>query len=208
MKNKPSTYDAVRNHMLPGDIIAFSGKGRFSRIVKLATHCNVSHVGIVCETQVTGYDQFTIEIMEAVNEATDPDTALPITGVVRTRLSTKLRYYNGAAWWMPLSDMARQQFNTAASMRFLMSVIGRPYDMPQAIQSGLDLLDRTEVLTYAVEDYSEFFCSELCAAGLRAGGLIQYSNPSEMTPIDLCRLPIYSGIYFQLLGSTTEPIKL
>lgn len=44
-------YDRVRDRMQPGDIIAFSGKGNFSELIKWVTRSEVSHIGIVFESK-------------------------------------------------------------------------------------------------------------------------------------------------------------
>jgi hypothetical protein len=56
-------------------------------------------------------------------------------------------------------------------------------------------------LTHSKEDISRFFCSELVAAGLEAGGAIENLNCSEVTPMDLCTFSIYQGTYYQLKGA-------
>jgi hypothetical protein len=55
-------------------------------------------------------------------------------------------------------------------------------------------------ITRSEEDFSRFFCSELVAAGLEAGGAIQSLNASEVTPVDLCMFSIYEERYYQLKG--------
>lgn len=199
-------YQDIRKHIKPGDIIAFNGRGRFSRIVQLATGAPVSHIGIVCISLVQYYGHNTVEIMESVREGEDPETGEPITGVTRNRLSTRIANYDGRVWWLPLSDQSRATLDYTSAVRFLMSVMGRPYDLPQAILSAIDALDDfADKLTYAVEDYSALFCSELAAAALKAGGVLPQScNPSEVTPIDLCRMPIYFPAYSQLKGAPRD----
>lgn len=201
-------YIDIRSNMQTGDIIAFSGRARVSRLVQRATGSVVSHCGIVCHSAVSYYGHTTVELIESVKEAIHPETGQIITGVHRSRLSTRIRYYDGDIWWLPLSHATRQKLNYTAAISFLMSVIGRPYDVPQAILSAIDCLDNLPgKLTYACEDYSALFCSELAAGALKAGGAIPGShNPSEMTPIDLCRLPIYFREYYQIKGCDPRAI--
>ncbi len=209
MRIRAEQYKNIRRHMLPGDIIAFSGRSLFSRFVKLATRSEVSHVGIVCISDVCGNCGHTVEIMESVKEAVDPDTGQIITGVTRNRLSSRLRHYEGEMYWFQLSHDTRQALDIPAAVQFLMSVHGLPYDMPQAVLSALDLLDNFPLkLTYAVQDFSAFFCSELAAAALIAGGVLPSSvNASEMTPVDLLRQPVFFKHYYQLTGAH-KPLKL
>ncbi len=46
-----ANYQDIRAQIKPGDIIAFSGKGNFSEIIKWATKSEVSHVGVVYESK-------------------------------------------------------------------------------------------------------------------------------------------------------------
>lgn len=194
--------------MRPGDIIAFSGKALVSKLVKRATRSNISHIAIICHAVIADYGRITVEIMESVKEGQCRKTGRAVSGVTRNRLSTKISTYDGAIWWLPLSTETRARLNHPAAINFLMSVQGRPYDLPQAIQSAINTLDRLKIITYAAEDYSALFCSELAAAALKVGGVLSpTSNPSEMTPIDLIRLPIYHPNYYQLKGTQT-PITL
>jgi len=207
MQYQTASYQDVRPAMQPGDIIAFSGHSRFSRLIKLATDSNVTHIAIVCLSQVEHHGSTTVEIMESVKEDICPVTGLPVTGVTRNRMSTKLASYHGDVWWIPLSRQTRAKLDYSAAINFLMSVEGRPYDMPQAIQSGLDLLDPCDWVTHAVEDYSAFFCSELAAAALKYGGVLNPEfNPSESTPVDLIRLPVYGKNYYQIKGNPADII--
>lgn len=57
---------------------------------------------------------------------------------------------------------------------------------------------------YNIEDFSTFFCSELVAAGLEAGGAIKSINASEVTPIDLCMFSLYQPDYYQIKGKISE----
>lgn len=207
MQYQTASYQVIRSAMRPGDIIAFSGRTKFSRLIKLATNSNVTHVAIVCLSQVEYHGSVTVEIMESVKEEICHKTGQAITGVTRNRMSTRLAHYHGKIWWLPLSQQTRAKLNFSAAINFLMSVHGRPYDMPQAIQSALNTLDRFKIITYAAEDYSALFCSELAAGALKHGGILDAGfNPSETTPVDLVRLPVYDKYYYQLKGDTASII--
>ena len=117
-------------------------------------------------------------------------------------------------WWLPLKQEIRQKtFNKKAFFNFLFNQAKarKPYDMPQAIASALDTLDRSPLgkhsPTYNFEDFSKFFCSELVVAGLEIAGSVGSVNASEVTPIDLCRWAIYEPNYYQLKGDSTKTIK-
>lgn len=52
MPRKSAKYQSVREKMKPGDVIAFSGKGNFSEIIKWATCSSVSHVGVILQSKL------------------------------------------------------------------------------------------------------------------------------------------------------------
>ncbi|OPY67378.1 MAG: hypothetical protein A4E62_02291 [Syntrophorhabdus sp. PtaU1.Bin002] len=90
---------------------------------------------------------------------------------------------------------------------FLIHQERKEHDMPQAIKSALDALDKVSVMgntTRNTEDFSRFFSSELVAAGLEASGAISHVNASEVTPIDLCSFTLFGNDYFQLKGNRKE----
>ncbi|EHK6025206.1 hypothetical protein HYO33_03045 [Vibrio parahaemolyticus] len=202
------SYSEARIKMKPGDVIAFGGKGEFSEIIKLATFSDVSHVGVILQTQVKddSDDHFFNQIIES--------TSLNgFNGVNISRFSDRLNTYEGELWWLPLGDDVRLKLNAKIFYDFLFNQAkGRKgYDMPQAIKSALDALDKLPLVghgpTYNKEDFSKFFCSELVAAGLEVGGAVATVNASEVTPIDLCMWKIFSGTYYQLKGDKNKKIK-
>jgi len=200
MARKVATYRKIRGKMKPGDIIAFSGKGHFSEIIKWATRASVSHVGIILQSKLligeTPQDGFFNQIIES--------TSLNgFSGVSITRLSDRVAKYSGEMWWLPLSDNARARLKGKEFYDFLLHQKRKKYDMPQAVKSALDALDNVPLLgkiTHNVEDFSRFFCSELAVAGLETGGVISSINASEVTPIDLCKFSLYAENYYQLKG--------
>lgn len=197
------TYQEARKLMKPGDVLAFGGKGHCSELIKLATFSTVSHVGIVLQTQVL--DDQTSRFFNQVIEATSD-------GVGISRLSDMLSHYDGEVWWLPLKkDIRNQSFDTKAFFDFLFLQNRKPYDMPQAVKSAVDLLDD---LPFDIrgpsnnkEDFSKFFCSELVAAGLEKAGVTGNINASEVTPIDLCRWNIYEENYYQIKGDMSKKIS-
>jgi len=211
MALKKAQYTEVRPKMLPGDIIAFSGKGNFSELIKWATRSEVSHVGIVYESKVLFPDGpqpgHVVDVMESTTLHENPETGERLAGVQRNRLSLRVKYYEGMMWWLPLSEESRAKLDLKAFMDFLLHSEGKKYDMPQAIKSALDGMDSVSVLnlmTYNQEDFSAFFCSELATAALEAGGVIGKINSSEVTPIDLCSFEIYSKDHYQIKGKKTK----
>lgn len=196
------TYEEARDKMQPGDVIAFSGKGNVSEVIKLFTKSEVSHVGVVYKTKQVN-DASPNRYMNTLMESTSLEG---FSGVVMTRLSDRIREYDGNLWWLPLSQASRSQMDSMKFFDFLVKQEGKAYDTKQAIKSALDALDDIPFLrdaTYNKEDFSKFFCSELVAAALEDAGVINNINSSEVTPIDLCSFNIYDTNYYQLKGSDT-----
>lgn len=211
MGHKLVDYKEIRGRMNPGDIIAFSGKGHFSEIIKWATRAAVSHVGIVFESKILFGDEAqpgkVVDIFESTTLHEDPVTGKKISGVQKNRMSDRVKFYDGDIWWLPLSRKARAELDLRKFANFLMHQDDKEYDMPQAVKSALDALDKVPLLgktTYNSEDFSAFFCSELATAALEAGGVIKKINASEVTPIDLCRYNIFGETYYQIKGGKKE----
>lgn len=200
MPLKTAKYADVRNEMQPGDIIAFSGKGHFSEIIKWATRSSVSHVGIILQSKLLIGDTPQQGFFNQIIESTSLNG---FSGVTISRLSDRVDMYEGEMWWLPLKKEVRAKMDFQKFYSFLLHQERREYDMPQAVKSALDETDKIPLLgkaTYNIEDFSRFFCSELAAAGLEAGGAIKSLNASEVTPVDLCMFSIYDGDYHQIKG--------
>lgn len=197
-------YQDARSKMKAGDVIAFSGKGNFSEIIKWATRAPVSHVGVVLQSKLMIDGDPQAGIFNQIIESTSLNG---FSGVTISRLSDRLATYDGEIWWLPLSQSVWNAMDKATFYNFLIHQERKEYDMPQAIKSALDALDNVPVLgnaTHNIEDFSRFFCSELVAAGLEAGGAISRINASEVTPIDLCSFALYEDDYYQLKGNRKE----
>ena len=196
------SYEEARNLMQPGDVIAFSGKGNISELVKMVTLADVSHVGVILQTKVV--DDETGRFFNQVIEST---TLKGCKGVRISRLSDYLRTYEGEVWWLPLDKKIRECcFNQKEFYDFLFQQNGKPYDTLQAINSAVDVLDWLGA-TLNQEDFSKFFCSELVAAAFEQAGAVGPVNASEVTPIDLCRWRIYEDTYYQIQGDPRKSIS-
>ena len=201
-------YEDARPSMQPGDVIAFGGKGHFSEIIKFATFSDVSHVGVILQTNIQDDDEDRF-----FNQIIESTSLNGFNGVNISRFSDRLDTYEGELWWLPLSKKTRKTFNQKEFYNFLFKQarLRKEYDMPQAIKSALDALDNLPFGVhgpgYNKEDFSKFFCSELVSAGLEISGAIDTVNASEVTPIDLCRWNIYKKTYFQLKGDRSKKIS-
>lgn len=191
-------YKSAREEMKPGDVIAFSGKGHLSEIIKWATRSPISHVGVIMQAELSfsekGLDNLIIESTTLGN----------FSGVKISRMSERLRTYEGEVWWLPLNiDIRNLSFDEKKYFNFLIDNEGKPYDSIQAALAGLDKLD-TLGITNAHEDFSRFFCSELVAASLEQAGTVKNVNASEVTPIDLCMFKIFESNFSQMKGDKIE----
>ncbi len=193
-------YKEVRKEMKPGDVVAFGGKGDFSQIIKWATRSVTSHVGIILQSQLLIGDKPQDGKFNQIIESTSLNG---FSGVTISRLSDRIDTYPGEIWWLPLGEDSRAKLDSSKFFNFLLHQNRKEYDMPQAVGSALDVLDDVPFIgrtTHNEEDFSRFFCSELAAAGLEAGGVIGSLNASEVTPIDLCKFKLYAGDYYQIKG--------
>lgn len=187
-------YNEIREQIQQGDVIAFSGKGHVSELIKLFTLSPVSHVAIVMKGK-----QLTSEgVLITVNNIIESTTMDGFAGVVVNRLSKRLKHYDGRAWWLPLSDTTRQKIDFEIFYDWLTNQKRKLYDSWQAIGSGFDFIPENR------EDFDKFFCSELNAGALEKSGGIPDVNCSEITPIELCRWNIYGENYYQLSGEPKE----
>ena len=187
-------YELARDMMRPGDVIAFSGKGNASSIIKAFTRGPVSHVGVILQTHVRGDGRMFNQIIES--------TSLNgFKGVTVSRLRSRLESYKGDCWWLPLSNEVRERLDERAFFDWLWAQEGKPYDKKQAINSAIDGLLG---IGYNREDFNKLFCSELVAGGLEAGGVIDV-NCSEVHPMELVRWKLYRGL-FQLTGAEDKDI--
>ena len=207
MQLKMKDYGQIRKDVKPGDIIAFGGKGNFSELIKWATRATVSHVGIIMQTLVKdvqgiGEDGYLNQIIESAS-------LNGFSGVNISRLSDRVKTSHGEMWVLRLSAAARGKLrpNQEKFFNWCLNQDHKPYDVPQAIKSALDLMDKAvggTSPTLNKEDFSNFFCSELAAGALEIAKVLPPINASEVTPIDLCSFNIFEEEYYQIVGSPKE----
>lgn len=188
-------YHTIREQIQQGDLIAFSGKGHVSELIKLFTLSSVSHVAIVMKGKIKNINTGK-EII--VNDIIESTTLNGFAGVCINRLSKRLKNYNGEVWWLPLSDIVRKKMDFEIFYDWLKNQKKKLYDSWQAIGAGFDFIPENK------EDFDKFFCSELVAGALEKSGATPNINCSEVTPIELCRWNIYKENYYQLSGKSKE----
>lgn len=183
-----NTYEQNRPQMKTGDVIAFSGKGGFSDVIKWATRSIYSHVGIIMEIDMRGGFDQSILLIESTTLTTIPEaksTGEVIKGVQIHWLSKRVETYNGSVWWVPLKDPLPQD-KMMQMQSWLRDTRNKrtPYDTVQALGAGLDLFDKLGLANHP--DFSHLFCSELVSKALQIAGVVDTKiNPSEITPADV-----------------------
>jgi hypothetical protein len=90
---RSAQYDDVRHRIKAGDVIAFAGAGPASEIIQRVTRSNVSHVGVVLQTQPAP-DEPQGEVLQVI-ESTSLDG---LTGVTLSGLRERIQGYGGRVW--------------------------------------------------------------------------------------------------------------
>jgi len=175
-------YEKIRSQIKIGDLIAFSGKSNVSNAIKGFTNSDISHVGMVFETEVRGERR--VEVIESTSLTNLPDmhTGEVKKGVQRHMLSQRMDMYHGQVYWQPLKEeLDDARLARMVSWLFCKWAGVTKYDTKGAIMSGVKLFK------YVNEpDFSTLFCSELVAEAYRLAGLLPVSfNASMATPADV-----------------------
>lgn len=196
MKKNPKsiTVEQMMCNVKAGDVIAFSGDTPVSKLIKYVTRSNVSHVGIVVEPcDVCDHCGSKKQLFEAHYSGV-------ATSCLKCRIEKAIEddVTVRAIWWLPLRKKLNHR-QLKGLNEFLHEYNHREYDYLQAMQSAFDKFD-PNAFTYATEDFDKLFCSELVAAAFEQIGVIKKINASEVTPIDICRLKVYTRRYYQLKG--------
>ena len=182
-------YERHRGAMKFGDVIAFSGRGGSSEIIKQLSVWKggreISHVGMVYPSPDSS-----VLILESTTLVDLPDAVDRSIhkGVQLHWLSKRLSNYDGEAWWVPL----KTPFDAIASLE-VYSWCRRchekkiKYDTIQALGAGLDFWDS---IFENERDYSKLFCSEMVSRALQLGRKIGRGvNPSEVMPFEVVSFP-------------------
>lgn len=127
----------------------------------------------------------------------EPDTLLLYHSEVRTKIPCAVRkvvtqgiqaatldYIEdqpGVIWHYPLKKPA----NLLGLTPFLVSVLGKPYDVIGALSTGKE----------HTENLDAMFCSELVAAALRTVDLFPIDNAGAWSPNNLFRTLVRMGVY-------------
>lgn len=184
----------ILSQLSPGDVIAFSGNGLDSKIIRWFTQSPYSHVIVVLDRETTHKSSDdNILIAESTTYRTVPNFNEQecIKGVQVHRLSHWLDAYQtcGKAWWFPLKHKLSQD-----NMTQMQSWLWEHYHNQasfacyKSVVAGLTRNkyfdpEKNQKLTKSA---TEFFCSELVTEALQVAGIIDYKiNPASQTPKDL-----------------------
>ena len=161
-------YELNRLVMRTGDVIAFSGKGRVSEVIKTYTRSDISHVGIVFKNE-----NGRVIIMESTTLLDKPDlvTGEFIKGVQQQYLSDRIKAYDGLVYWCGLTENIKIQ-KQADMIKWLSDVHGKrtSYDALGAVLAGSYALNTFDFARD--EDFSSLFCSELVTKALQIAGVV------------------------------------
>lgn len=174
-------YNVIKENIRPGDMIAFSGKGIISFLIKIGTFSRISHVAC-CIEPVNGFDLI---------EATSLDVEEACVNY--STLTDHISNYKGGIYWFPLCSTIRQSMNMQKYHDFLESKEKKEYDTLGAFFSAFPLL-------FQKNDYNKLFCSELYCGAVSASGAINGFNCSEIHPADLIRNKVLFDEYVQIKG--------
>lgn len=215
-----SDYASCRRKMRNFDLIACSGTGLTSSIVRLGQRYPVSHVGFVFTVQpanilVCPDPDSKDEIRPSKPFGWPYDTnrwavcMLDSTsingrwGVDIRRMSDLLRsYQKGRVWWLPLHPSVRAKFDVKAALAYSLNLLDTRYDYWQAFRAGLRGIFGGRLPMS--ESLNHIYCSELVAGVLNWGGIIGDCNVSEKRPKDVCGFKVYGEAYYQVHGKRKE----
>jgi hypothetical protein len=181
-------YQDIRDHISNGDFFLFRGNRWWSRLIRWRTQSVFSHVGVALWVHVGG-----LSPRLAILEALEPH------GV---RLFPFSRYLEecsrqgvGVDWY----KLDRSSVNGQMVAAYALEQWGKPYAMRQLVFSfGLvgGLVRRLLHLHVPVidgEGEEKFFCSELAAAAVEAGGYkpdsLDESLPAAIDPGSVALFP-------------------
>ncbi len=179
---------AAALEFLPGDVLAFSGRGWISAAIELFTCSRYSHVGICAEMD----DR--VLLVESTTLDSEPCeiTGKHVRGVQAHTPATRIAGYNGRIWLLRLTTPVAPWESDLLSA-WLRPRLGVSYDDRAAILSA------TRALKYMTrQDFDRLFCAELTAAPiamLRGLGCHELYAPSLFTPSHLLHELLEQEIY-------------
>uniref|UniRef100_A0A6H1ZLS7 Peptidase n=1 Tax=viral metagenome TaxID=1070528 RepID=A0A6H1ZLS7_9ZZZZ len=149
--NDLTIYHKYRSKMRPGDVISYKGEGFISwLILRIDKRSHVSGV-------VSGPINPMVADMKMIAEADEGEVNI-------RRLSEKLLYYQGKAWWHQLKpefDMFRARISA-----FYWNCVGIHYDYKGIIGQIPAILTGNPNFGRVNSEGSKYWCSEVCGMSL------------------------------------------
>lgn len=193
------SYGAVRDQLLPGDVIAFLGDNPISAIIKAAGTAGVSHVGLIVEAGSAGQEPRFAESSVHVD-----DKAKPTYGVAVSSFRAACDAYAGAVWWLPLDAAQRATLDPQRLLQFITNATGQLFDLPGGIGVVMKGLEQkvigAKLPAVRVELAKAYCCSALVANALTKVGIVNVADPDEVSPSEVCSWRIYAADYSLLKG--------
>ncbi|NEP61551.1 MAG: hypothetical protein F6K31_32135 [Symploca sp. SIO2G7] len=185
--------DKIFSQINPGDVIAFSGNGLDSRIIRWFTRSPYSHVGIVLDNKYPNKQGEDILIAESTTYTIVPDyqEQKSLKGVQVHWLSHRLDFYKacGRAWWFPLEQkLSHDSLSQMQSWLWHLYESQTPFSPRKSIGAWLarNKYFDTEKNKKISKNSAGLFCSELVAEALQIAGIIDSKlNPAAHTPRDV-----------------------
>jgi len=166
------SYKDIRDDIQTGDIILFSGKGIFSRLIRWFTKSKYSHVGMA--VRMPEYDMVLIWESTTLSKTKDVITGTKTKGVQVVSLSERVQGYRGKVVWRKLSgELSKDQLYALLELRH--ELRGKPYE-----RSRLELLlAGIPNINMGNENLRSVFCSELIAEAYQRAYLLPEHPPSN-----------------------------
>ena len=190
----------ILSHVSPGDVIAFSGQGIDSKIVRWCTRSPYSHVIVVLDTKKSNKQSNDhILIAESTTYTSVPNFNQQkcIKGVQVHWLSQWLDAYKacGKAWWFPLKQkLSPDSITTMQTWLWHHYHRQTPFACHKSVVAGLTRHKyfNPEKQKELVNSSSGFFCSELVTKALQKANIIDCKiNPAAQTPKNLMNLDCF-----------------
>ncbi|MDJ0599008.1 MAG: hypothetical protein QNJ37_09245 [Crocosphaera sp.] len=191
--------ETIFSNINPGDVIAFSGNGLDSKIIRWFTRSPYSHVIVVLDTKNTDEKPKEILIAESTTYTTVPNfnEQKCIKGVQVHLLSHWLDAYKtcGKAWWFPLKQkLSQDKITQMQSWLWHHYHSQTPFACHKSVVAGLtrNKYFDSEIPEKLTKTNTGFFCSELVTEALQIAGIINCKiNPAYQTPKDLMNLDCF-----------------
>jgi len=175
METKLSTYSEVRPQIKNGDVIMYTGKKFFARLISWLTRSPYSHAGIA-----VWWNQ-RLMVMEAV-----------MKGVRLAPLSRNIYEHKGKVEWFTCKQEISEE-DRLKMVIFAQEELGKSYARWKAVLFGLKVLFKRDLSEQdELRTENELFCSQYVAQIYNSVGLDLKKNREDrfMSPGDIARSPL------------------